>query len=68
MGIPSGIDQKRTCVRIRTLGLVIFLGGQAVMLAPSRTPPAEQTKQAAMIPRGARNRPKKGLGGSSMRV
>src|SRR5438874_2089358 len=47
MAIPSGIVQKRTCVRIRTLGPVIFLGAQAVILAPSRTRPTEQTKQAS---------------------
>ena len=47
MAIPSGIVQKRTCVRIRTLGPVIFLGAQAVILAPSRTRPTEQTKPAS---------------------
>ena len=47
MGIRSGIVQKRTRVRIRTLGLLIFLGAQAVRLAPSHPRPTEQTKQAS---------------------
>ena len=47
MGIPSQIVQKRTHVRIRTLGLVIFLGGQAVIEPPSLTSPADEIKRQA---------------------
>ena len=48
MGISSRIVQKRTPVRIRTLGLAIFLGAQPVVLqAPSRTSPAEPAKRQA---------------------
>src|SRR6266704_3237986 len=50
MGISESREipdvQKRTRVRIRTLGLVMLLGAQAVIEAPSRTSPTEPTKQA----------------------
>ncbi len=42
---PSQIVQKRTLVRIRTLGLVMFLGAPAVIEAPARTPPTEEIKR-----------------------
>jgi len=45
MGIPLQIVRKRTRVRIRTLVVVMFLAAQAVIEAPSSTPPTEQTKQ-----------------------
>lgn len=48
MRIPSAIVQKRTPVRIRTLGLAIFLGAQAALLqAPSRTSEASAAKREA---------------------
>ena len=47
MGKPSGIVQKRTHVRIRTLGLVVLLSARAVIEAPSRTSPTEEIKRHA---------------------
>jgi HEAT repeat protein len=47
MGIPSQIVQKRTHVRIRTLGLVMFFGAPAVIQAPARTSPTEEIKRQA---------------------
>ena len=46
MGLPLQAVRKRTRVRIRTLILVVFLGAQAVIEAPSSSSPSEQTKQA----------------------
>ena len=46
MGIPLQVVQKRTCVRIRTVFLVMSLGAQAVVEAPSSSLPGDQTKQA----------------------
>lgn len=45
MGIGPRIVQKRTGVRMRTLGLVLFLSAQAVIEAPSRGRPTTQIQR-----------------------
>lgn len=47
MGIPSRIVQKRTHVRIRTLGAVIFLGAPALTQAPARILPRDEIRRQA---------------------